>query len=463
MSFSQDDNNDVNDIQAPNPTSAGNLKPVFIGMIVASSLPLLFSVYGLLFERVAEIGILLSIANNGFVVAASAILLRSRKHYWLAISASLLTFLGWFWLSFEIKGTGVLWPGTGFSIVVGIWAFLTLRTPKAKAAFENQADPIGPVLGFITSRIPKLALEPTPTNVNRVTIAALAGMCLVGCLAPGVWSVFSGDQESASFFQEAKDRDNALRSEVLEWVKEGDRLYEADGNKLNVTETNGAYGLYRKVIDLQKNKTHMTYHITSDLPRVFSRTFYAELAASNRFRSEEMKPTASETAFTAFQTSVELSSSPDGKEPLPNFEEVMADAKGKVLIAKRKHDAEWERTLAKIEKSGHKKVEGKRGDGFTDDSGKDEPYFNDNGELVRPGFQELPDWKKANYIKNKASMKKIGEELKSMSPSERRAWNLERQKKTKLREKWERIGKETPSETNLRRMREAAQKKFPND
>lgn len=256
--------------------------------------------------------------------------------------------------------------------------------------------------------------------------------------------------------------------QVREWIKEGDRLYEADGNKLNVTGKNGAYNLYRKVIDQHKTNSSMTFHVRSDLPRVFSRTFYAELAASNQMRIEfndynnnanlgsmtkperdifwdkgkklhedleKMTATASDTAFTAFRTSVELSSSPDSKDPLPRSEEVMADAKNK---ADKGNLSEMEQ-MAK--EAGIMLVDSEEGQEFLARNKR-------AAEEQKRVKEETPDWKKANYARNKALEEQVKADIKKMSPKEKQAL-LKKYKEAEKRRNM------TTEERNLERLKKA--------
>jgi len=230
--------------QAETATPSPNLKPVFIGMIVASSIPLLLSLYGLIAEP--SIPFLLSVAHNGLVVAAAALSFRSPKQYRLAITASLMTFLGWFWIGFLVRsnGIGVLLLGTAVSVAVGIWAFLTLRRPEAKAMFANQADPVTPLLEFITRRIPKLNMEPTHTNVNRVSIATLLGVCLAGFIVSGVLGLFTGPSSYVRQFDE-KEKEAVAKLEAA--LNSGDEQWAA-GNQ------DAAIDQYLIALDMMSNR-----------------------------------------------------------------------------------------------------------------------------------------------------------------------------------------------------------------
>lgn len=208
-----------------------NVKPVLIGMIVASSMPLLLSVFLIVVEP--HIVALITIILNGFVVAASAVSIRSQKHYWLAITASLLTFLGWFWIGLAINSMGIVYLGTTVSVSIGIWAFISLRRPEVKAVFENQTDPVTPILDFITGRIPllplksKLKLEPTRTNVNRVSIIALVSICLLGFILPSI-SELSTSSSSSEFSQEREQRQKEAVVKLEAALKSGDEKWDGD-------------------------------------------------------------------------------------------------------------------------------------------------------------------------------------------------------------------------------------------
>jgi hypothetical protein len=204
-----------------------NFRPILIGMIVASSLPLLLTLFGLTFGPTVPLA--LSILHNGFVIGAAAITLRSTNHYWLTLAASILTFLGWFWLGFTPVYFAVVLFGTFISVGIGTWAFLTLRKPDSVAAFANQTDPITPALRTITTRIPKLSLKPTEANANKVAVTGLIGVCLMGFVMSGMASLFTeiakdmGPSEREKYMQRTQHIYGAHKPQL----EEADKLWDA--------------------------------------------------------------------------------------------------------------------------------------------------------------------------------------------------------------------------------------------
>jgi len=165
-------------------------KSIIIAMIVAVSLPLLASIPGVLAFLASNLhgetrnatASWMTFLQNGFALFACVMSLCGTKQYWLPLTASVLTFVAWFWLSFSTVPLAWVFAGTLVSIGIGIWSFIVLRKPEVRSGFGVQFDPVDSIAKFVLPRLPKFKVEPTSGNISRASVLSLCSLCVVGIL-----------------------------------------------------------------------------------------------------------------------------------------------------------------------------------------------------------------------------------------------------------------------------------------
>ena len=153
------------------------LKAIGIALIVSALLPFLLC---LRFSVAGVLGLL----QNGFVIGAGFVTPRKR-HYGVAVVASLFVFFGWLWMP---AGTSRVLAAL-IALPVGIWTYLALRKPEIRQQFLNHNDPFASVTQWMVA---KCGLQSTPQNTNRVALATMGGVYVVAAIFAG----YSGRQSS---------------------------------------------------------------------------------------------------------------------------------------------------------------------------------------------------------------------------------------------------------------------------
>ncbi len=223
-----------------------SLKPVLIAMIVAASLPLVVCSGGFLEvllapltgETMITIALGLTALQNGWVLFACITTLRGRRTYLFPLTASVAVFVAWFWTAFTPLSVGFQILGTLISIPIGLWSFTVLRTPEVRSEFDGQSDPVEPIGRMIIARLPKLKLDPTPQNINRVSVIGLSGLAVLGLL---LGRVFAPADEDAKTRKEYDAKNKADLEHYVQMFKDGNQRWDS-GKKDDAVE------LYLKVL-----------------------------------------------------------------------------------------------------------------------------------------------------------------------------------------------------------------------
>jgi len=249
-------------------------KSVAVGMTVAVSLPLLVSVPGVvasLTDNLAgggrnALAFWMTFIQNGTALFACVMTLRGTTRYVLPSLASVLAVVAWFWLAFSSLPMVLVLLGMAVSVLVGVWAFGTIRKPNIRAAFGSSFDPVGSLANLILPRLPKIHAEPTPANATRFWMLTLPGLCLAA-LAAGWLLGNPGD----SWRKELGQREQAQYAAAADVLKLGDEKWSSGkkddavddylqlvsmetGLKFRQDQSSGLSRAYCRAIDFQADR-----------------------------------------------------------------------------------------------------------------------------------------------------------------------------------------------------------------
>lgn len=245
-------------------------KSVAIAMVVAVSLPLLLSVPGVLTflagnlrggERNA-LAFWMTFIQNGFALFACVMTLRGTRHYWLPMTASVLAFLAWFWLSFSSVPMAMVFAGTLVSVGIGVWSFIVLRKSDTRAVFDYQFDPVNVAGTIVLPRIPKFKIEPTPRNISVAFVLSLCSICLLGI---GLGSLLGEGDATSEAYAESLARDSAKAKPLVDLLQKSDGYWDA-GNREAAVEG------YMQIISLEAyDRGSFEEDHKLDLSRIYGR------------------------------------------------------------------------------------------------------------------------------------------------------------------------------------------------
>jgi hypothetical protein len=198
-------------------------------MTVAVLLPFLISVFGTLWslnsywlnepgDTRSAMAFRLSFLQDGFALIACVATLRRTKRYWLSAMASVLTLTSWFWLSVTMLPMGLVFLGTVASIGIGIWSFVVIRKPEVRYGFSSQFDPVDRLGQLVLPRFPNIV--PTPSNISRMSVISLLGLCLVGILIGGALHVHDDHIRTLDAEREAKKNEEERLANKTKRIQE---------------------------------------------------------------------------------------------------------------------------------------------------------------------------------------------------------------------------------------------------
>ncbi len=224
----------VHNGSSPQPPPAVLLTPLSIpksvadAMTVAVLLPFLLSTAGTLGVCSAP-AFWLSFVQDGFALFACVATRCRTKLYWLSVMASVLTLTSWFWLSFTVLPTGLVFVGTVASIGIGTWSFVVIRKPEVRLGFGSQFDPVDWLGQIVLPRLPAFKIAPTPGNINRALVLSLSGLCLVCVPIGGILQDRDEKQKAKEYQAETLANKTKRIHEITEKVQTA--LTQFDANK----------------------------------------------------------------------------------------------------------------------------------------------------------------------------------------------------------------------------------------
>jgi hypothetical protein len=245
-------------------------KPVIIAMIVAISPPLLLSFIGVLVSLGHNAGgsprntlaFWMAFIQNGYALYACVLTLRGTKQYWLPTTASILSFISWFWLSFSSIPLALVFVGTMISIAIGIWSVTVLRKPEVRSLFVFQFDPVESVGQLVLPRLPKVKIDSTPGNISRASVLTLSSLCVIGILTGAILGN-PADDWIKKLHEESVAKHAAEHAASVAALKNADKEW-ASGNK------EVAVDAYQRLLNSDTNRDFWSEN-ESDLSKAYCR------------------------------------------------------------------------------------------------------------------------------------------------------------------------------------------------